>query len=79
LSIAANLGLPNLVAATKERLVDDACALSRDTSHLAELRRGLRQRMQESPLMNAAGFTRDLESAYRSMWRQWCETGEREP
>jgi len=25
-----------------------------------------------SPLMDAAAFTRDLESLYREMWREWC-------
>ena len=25
-----------------------------------------------SPLMEAARFTRDIEAAYRQMWRKWC-------
>jgi protein O-GlcNAc transferase len=33
------------------------------------LRRTLRARMERSPLMDAARFTRDLENAYREMWR----------
>jgi len=41
--------------------------------HLLEnLRTNLRPRMQASPLTDAAGYTRDLEAAYRQMWRQWC-------
>jgi predicted O-linked N-acetylglucosamine transferase (SPINDLY family) len=28
--------------------------------------------MLESPLMDAAGFTREVEAAYRQMWQTWC-------
>jgi predicted O-linked N-acetylglucosamine transferase (SPINDLY family) len=29
--------------------------------------------MRKSPLMDEARFARDLESAYRAMWRARCE------
>jgi hypothetical protein len=28
--------------------------------------------MEGSVLRDEAGFTRDLEGAYRAMWRAWC-------
>jgi protein O-GlcNAc transferase len=28
--------------------------------------------MRASPLMDEARFARDLEHAYRLMWREWC-------
>ena len=40
---------------------------------LAELRGSLRSRMMASPLMDEEQFTRDLEQAYREMWRTWCK------
>jgi predicted O-linked N-acetylglucosamine transferase (SPINDLY family) len=30
--------------------------------------------MLESPLMDEVRFVRDLEDAYRGMWRAWCES-----
>jgi len=38
------------------------------------LRQGMRARMLASPLMDAERFARDVEAAYRQMWRTWCET-----
>jgi len=32
----------------------------------------LRQRMLDSPLMDGPSFARDIEAAYRQMWRTWC-------
>jgi predicted O-linked N-acetylglucosamine transferase (SPINDLY family) len=32
--------------------------------------------MQASPLMDASAFARDIEAAYRTMWRTWCEQPE---
>ena len=40
--------------------------------YLAELRATLRTRMKNSALMDAPRFARNVEDAYRSMWRAWC-------
>jgi len=72
LSQATNLGLPELVAQTPEQYVQRAIDLATDLPRLAELRKTLRPRMQASPIMDALGFTRDLEAAFRMMWRKWC-------
>ena len=52
-----------------------AVELAHDRSRLCELRATLRDRMQNSPLMDAGRFTRNLEAAYRAMWRRWCAVG----
>lgn len=71
----SNLGLTDLIAHDPDEFVRIAVALTHDHSRLAELRRTLRGRMQASPLTDAAGFARGVETAYRSMWRTWCEAG----
>ena len=38
---------------------------------LAELRATLRERMLKSPLMDGARAARDVEAAYRSMWKNF--------
>ena len=72
-SQASNLGLASqLVAADEERFVALATDLASDLPRLAELRATLRQRMQDSPLMDTGRFARDVEAAYRKIWRDWC-------
>ena len=36
--------------------------------------RGLRERVTQSSLTDAAAFTRNLEAAYRTIWGTWCDT-----
>ena len=72
-SILANVNLPELIAQTPEQYVQIATDLAGDLPRLAELRRTLRGRMQGSALMDAPRFARNIEGAYRQMWRNWCE------
>jgi predicted O-linked N-acetylglucosamine transferase (SPINDLY family) len=68
-----SLGLDQLVVDSVEQYIDAAARLAADLAGLRELRATMRERMQESPLMDFVGFTRDLESAYRQMWQSWCQ------
>ena len=61
-SLLTSAGLPELIADSPERYVDIATNLARDPHRLAELRGSLRGRMQRSPLMDEAGFTRAFEA-----------------
>ncbi|MGD0767293.1 MAG: tetratricopeptide repeat protein [Tepidisphaeraceae bacterium] len=76
LSQLTNLGLPELIAQTPEQYVQIATDLAGDLPRLAELRRTLRGRMQASPLMDAPRFARNVEAAYRQMWRNWVANAE---
>jgi predicted O-linked N-acetylglucosamine transferase (SPINDLY family) len=72
LSLLSNVGLPELAASTTEGYIRIAVDLAVDLPRLAALRAGLRERMQTSPLMDVARFTRGLESVYRAIWRRAC-------
>jgi predicted O-linked N-acetylglucosamine transferase (SPINDLY family) len=65
--------LGELVAQNTAAYIEIAAALAGDLGRLAKLRSTLRARMRVSPLMDYEGFARDVERAYRAMWRQWCE------
>lgn len=65
-----NLGLRELSGRTAEEYVQIAVDQVRDLARLARVRATLRQRMEASPLMNAGLFARNMENAFRQMWRQ---------
>jgi predicted O-linked N-acetylglucosamine transferase (SPINDLY family) len=73
-SHASNLALTDLVAHSPDQFVSIAAKLADDLPRLTELRSTLRTRMKASPLMNAAAFAHDIETAYRQMWRRWRES-----
>jgi predicted O-linked N-acetylglucosamine transferase (SPINDLY family) len=73
LSVLSAVGLAECVAYTTEQYVDVAARLASDLPRLAELRRGLRQRVTDSPLADARGLAGKLEAAFREMWRRWCQ------
>jgi len=72
-SIAMNLGLPELVARTNDEFVQFASELGNDRDRVNRLRAGLPARMAASPLMDGPRFARHLEVAYRRVWSEWCE------
>ncbi len=70
----SNLNLSELAAHTPRQFVQIALSLAKDLPRLEQLRATLRQRMELSPLMDAPKFARNMEAAYRQMWRTWCES-----
>jgi protein O-GlcNAc transferase len=73
-SMLSNVGLTDWIAETSEQYLSIAVKMAGDLSKLAELRLGLRRRMEQSPLMNAGQFAAEMEAAYRRMWETWCST-----
>jgi predicted O-linked N-acetylglucosamine transferase (SPINDLY family) len=69
----SNLDLRELAADSDETFIQIATGLAQDLPRLAQLRAGLRARMEASPLMDGERFTRNLEAAYRKMWHRWCQ------
>jgi protein O-GlcNAc transferase len=65
-------GLADWVVESPEKYTALAVRVASELDHLAEVRAGLRDRMKAT-LCDAGRFTRELEDAYRIMWRRWCE------
>jgi predicted O-linked N-acetylglucosamine transferase (SPINDLY family) len=70
LSLLSTIGLGELAASSEEDYVRIAVELAGNLPRLADLRATLRSRMQDSPLMDAPRFARNVEAAYRSMWEK---------
>jgi predicted O-linked N-acetylglucosamine transferase (SPINDLY family) len=73
-SLLNAIGLSELVAQTPQEYVRIATELARDPARLAALRRGMRRRVEQSPLREPVSLTRAVEAAYRSMWQAWCRS-----
>jgi len=71
-SVLAAMGLSEWIAADEDEYIRIAAGLASDAPGLSELRRTLRQKLERSPMRDFPGFTRELESAYRNMWKSWC-------
>jgi len=71
-SALVNLDLRDLITETSDDYVERAARLAGDLDGLESLRSDLRGRMANSPIVDAIGFTRNLEAAYRQMWIEWC-------
>ena len=70
----SNIGLPELIVHAPDRFVEIAADLAKDKPRLSGLRASLRDRMRNSPLMDAPRFARNIEAVYRMMWHKWCVT-----
>jgi protein O-GlcNAc transferase len=69
------IGLPELAAKDADGYVEIAVTLAGNRNRLAELRGSLRTRMQASPLMDVAGFTRQLERTLIGLYRRIAAGG----
>jgi protein O-GlcNAc transferase len=71
-SILAAVGLPELVAATRDGYVKTVVDLANDSARLGHLHGALRAMVEGSAFCDGPRFTRALEAAYRGMWQAWC-------
>jgi predicted O-linked N-acetylglucosamine transferase (SPINDLY family) len=73
-SLLARVGLRHLAVEDQDAYIQTTARLAADTAALAQLRAELPQRTLASTIFNSANHTRELEAAYREMWRKWCAT-----
>ncbi len=72
-SLLTGAGHPEWIAHHECDYVEHCVALASDLPRLATIRSALRDQLRATPLMDEAGFARKVESAYREMFRRWCE------
>jgi protein O-GlcNAc transferase len=71
-SILNAIGMGMYVASTPEQYLQVAENLASSMSELSTLRKELRTRLTDSPLMQEARFVGDLESSYALMWKSFA-------
>ena len=69
-SLLHAIGLPELVTSSLVEYEELALALARDPERLAAVKAKLMRNRDTEPLFDTARFTRDLESAYTTMWER---------
>lgn len=72
-SVLSNCGLEEMVRDSVDGYVELAVELANDLDRLEALRRGMRDRLRSSALLDAPARTRDVEVAYRTLWKAWCD------
>jgi len=65
-------GLQQFCTDSVDAYVDMAVDWASRKEELAELRRGLRDQVAASPLLDAERFARNLDQAMRGLWEDWC-------
>ena len=69
-SLLHTAGLPDFITESLADYEATALRLAGDPAAIADAKARLAAQRADSPLFDTAGFTRDLEAAYISMWRQ---------
>ena len=72
-SLLSAVGLPELIADSTEDYLQKAIDLASDRERLQMLRGNLRDRMKAAPLTNARLITQSVETAYRTLWHDFCK------
>ena len=72
-TVLTNAGLPELIAQDTEEYIRISSDLANDRDRLRDLRKGLREKFAASPAMDRERFARNMENAFREMWKKWVE------
>lgn len=67
-----NAGMKDWIAETEDDYVDLAVRWAQNLKGLSELRLSLREKVRGSPLTDGVKFARNLEIAFRTMWKDWA-------
>lgn len=75
-SLLSNIGLRELIAASRDEYLEIAVHLASGLRKLHQLRQDMRGLMLKSSLADADRFTLHLEKSYRQVWESWCSSRE---
>lgn len=70
--LLTHVGLQDWIASDPEDYLARAVSHATDLRALAEIRIGLRDRVQASPFFDRKGFAQDFECSLRGAWHDWC-------
>jgi len=73
-TILENTGMPEYITKSMDEYVTKAVNLAQDREKLRNIRRGLRNRFAKSPVMDQKSFSKNMEDAYREMWKKWVSS-----
>ena len=73
-TILSGAGLSEFITHSDDEYVARVLELAQDLPQLNRIRQSLRDRLRQSPTAHPEELTRQLEQAYRDMWRTWCNT-----
>ena len=71
-SLLSKGGLEDWICATEDAYVARAARAASEVDVLRELRATMRARMHDRGMFDGRRLARELEDAYRQMWRAWC-------
>lgn len=70
-SVLTAMGMPEFIASGIPDYIDKAVHWANRPAELAEVRKVMRDRLLASPVI--AGYVQAVESAYRELWKEWCD------
>ena len=70
-TLLTRVGLDVFVAHNRQEYVQKACAVAKQLDQLNTIRQSLRPLLLASPLCDCQRYARELEGAFRGMWRGW--------
>lgn len=73
MALMQHAGLNNWIAADAQAWIAQGATLCADLAALAEVRNGMRERLQQSLLSQPAKLSATLADALRVMWQRWCQ------
>ena len=71
-AIMCAMNLSSFVCIGEDSYIDLAVRMSKDYDYLRRLREQLRPRVLNSKAGSPERYTREVEKAYRGMWKEWC-------